>query len=171
MQIDYSRPRRPLLRRPCPRRTAGVPPPVAAGLHGGRPGPVRTLGRPPGRPRTSSRRYIATDVHRVVPLHRELDVVCTCGLVMVGTDVITSRGHRDLRTWRIAEAPYTVSHGQDRGERLGVVCPYCGSGTLPESYEEALRDRAKHRCADQASLLTTDELREALFAWPGTGSA
>jgi hypothetical protein len=104
---------------------------------------------------------VAADVHRVV-LHRAADEVCSCGLVMSGADVVTSRGHRDLRTRRIAEGPYAVSHGQGDAERFAVVCPYCGLGSVAVSLDAAQRARAGHDCRDDAGLMTPDELQLAL---------
>ena len=101
---------------------------------------------------------IAADVHRVVQERLGGDV-CACGLVMSGGDVVTSTGHRNLRTWCLAGDPYVVSGGQDDGERFAVVCPSCGLGVATSTLKEAAACRSSHDCSDLGALRTPAELR------------
>jgi hypothetical protein len=99
----------------------------------------------------------ATDVHRSVQ-QRKAGTACSCGLVMDDRGLVASRGHRDLRTWRLATAPYVVSTDDAARERFAVVCPVCGLGSVAGTTAEAHDRRKTHDCSDVGRLRTPAEL-------------
>ncbi|MCR6030357.1 hypothetical protein GGQ22_02745 [Nocardioides sp. zg-579] len=88
----------------------------------------------------------ADRVHQAVAARLD-GTACSCGLVMPdGLDVVSTTGHRDLLTWRLATTTYVVGEAGTDPARYGVVCPACLSAHLAGSLDEARRLTAEHTC-------------------------
>lgn len=104
----------------------------------------------------------ADQVHQAVT--ERLDgTACSCGLVMpAGLDVVSTTGHRDLLTWRLATTAYGVGEARSEPARYGVVCPACLAAHPASSLDEARRTATEHTCSARPDPDAGTDLRRHL---------
>lgn len=89
--------------------------------------------------------------------------VCSCGLFMPdGLDVVSTTGHRNLLSWRLATTAFLVGEARREPARYGVVCPSCLAAQPAGSLDEARRTATGHACPARPDPDAATDLRRHL---------